>query len=230
MSVSSLRDCTITINTGNVGSNDRIDSTETRDVEYKPDFYENSDRDSHVDICSDEYESDFDEESDSDISTSISPDEANCVVDSVTPDEILHEGDNGSFSTHTECNYREATLLDFNEPCSDSTQYRNQQCLAYYTVGDRVSICLKRTDCVVPCTITYAYPSDSAFEYQYDVQLDNGDQILEVWSYQLHWSDTTEFASNPADQSLTNPTQGTDVSIDSISTTSMYSEPNYNKD
>ena len=74
---------------------------------------------------------------------------------------------------------------------------------------------------MVPCTIAYAYPSDSAFEYQYDVQLDNGDLILEVWSYQLDWSDTTEFATNSADQSHTNHTEGTDMSMDNISTTSI---------
>eukprot|EP01032_Pedospumella_encystans_P007935 gene7935-9458_t len=63
-----------------------------------------------------------------------------------------------------------------------------------------------------------------------DYQEDNGDQILEVWSYQLHWSDTTEFASKQANQSDTNHTEGTEISINNIATTSISVDPNYYKE
>ena len=110
VSVCSLRDCTITINTGNVGSNDRIDSTETSDVKYESDLVGNSDCDSDVNICSVEYESDFDNNSEPDISAGIYTDKANCAVDSITPDEILNQSNN-AYSTHTECNYRYLTWM-----------------------------------------------------------------------------------------------------------------------
>ena len=46
----------------------------------------------------------------------------------------------------------------------------------------------------------------------------------------LHWSDTIEFASNPADQSNTNHREGTDMSINNTFTTGICVDPTYYKE
>ena len=67
-----------------------------------------------------------------------------------------------------------------------------------FNVGDTVYLKLRHSHTWAFGTITYRYPGYQPCSHQYNVQLDNGDKLIEVWSWQLYSvPSTSEYGEIP---------------------------------
>eukprot|EP01032_Pedospumella_encystans_P007934 gene7934-9457_t len=97
------------------------------------------------------------------------------------------DDDNASIYTDSTTSYRKRSQ----QPPLPSPDHYSHPCLyapfkENFNVGDKVYLKLRNSHTWALGTITYRYSGYQPCSYQYDVQLDNGDKLIEVWSWQLY--------------------------------------------
>eukprot|EP01032_Pedospumella_encystans_P008046 gene8046-9589_t len=146
---------------------------------------------------------------------------SNCAFNSADSSD----DDNVSIYTDSTTSYRKRSQ----QPLLPSSGHVAHPCLyapfkENFNVGDKVYLKLRNSHTWALGTITYRYPGYQPCSYQYDVQLDNGDKLIEVWSWQLYSVyDTSEYRNIPLhafDPFGTTPTTAPDAYAGSHSTTS----------